>query len=573
MKKTVRLIFVLCLLLLLSITVMAAEGSNGFNAHLDVETFDDGSILVTIPEENDAILAELKPTLSIPCGFESAKVTKDGELIPSEIQDGQVTFTVAAAGEYHIEDWPTVLFAAYSTDTAFKTSVCDVGVDKNPVHLGETVTLTAYSRLGYNFLGWYRVLSVSEGYVTECEAEPVSTDPVYTFEVEGDVSLAAVYEASTQKFKLNVQAINGAKFRVNGGDVQTGYSEEVTLGTEVTIAAVEPDKVLQWQNDNDKLMGKGADLTVIVTGNTTVKLVYNSAEEGQSFVQFVSDYGQALSYQQYSASGIEGLTFPDSPVKFGYVFDKWVIEGTETEATVGSIRVLIEDGVKIITIKPLYTEDDTRFTVTVKYLDQDGNEIHEADTYEELRIGTSRTFTAPEIDGYTFARWEKADGTELGYNTGYYMRISGDMVLNARYTAEETEVKPKPVITLGEPAIVPAIVEGDVLKVSCTATRSVPEGYTIIEHGILYARGVEGLNAESFVCGTELPPGAGKYISNATQLNGTVKLNVKLTGEYNESTLVTFRGYMLLKNTETQNEEFYYTDVVTCTYESLAGRG
>ena len=84
-----------------------------------------------------------------------------------------------------------------------------------------------------------------------------------------------------------------------------------------------------------------------------------------------------------------------------------------------------------------------------------------------------------------------------------------------------------------------------------------------MEHGILYAKDVSGLDGSSFVYGTD---DVLRYVSNATAANGVVKLNVKVD---DDNTVVSFRGYMLLRNEATQDMSYYYTDVVSASYNGL----
>ena len=116
--KTIRTILsvllTLCLVIALSAAVFA--DSEGFNARLDVTDNQDGSISVSIPEENAAILAAEKPTLTIPCPFSDAVVTKNGGAISSVTANGKVSFTVETPGVYTIwsSDSTVPFFASHS---------------------------------------------------------------------------------------------------------------------------------------------------------------------------------------------------------------------------------------------------------------------------------------------------------------------------------------------------------------------------------------------------------------------------------------------------------------------------
>ena len=115
----------------------------------------------------------------------------------------------------------------------------------------------------------------------------------------------------------------------------------------------------------------------------------------------------------------------------------------------------------------------------------------------------------------------------------------------------------QPVILLSEPYTVEA---GTVHKVSCRATRSVPEGYTLLEQGMLYARDVAGLDENNFKEGTA---GVNVARSTDTDPNGVMTLNVKVA---NDTIVVSFRGYMVVRNDSTGNESVWYTGVVSRSY-------
>ena len=91
----------------------------------------------------------------------------------------------------------------------------------------------------------------------------------------------------------------------------------------------------------------------------------------------------------------------------------------------------------------------------------------------------------------------------------------------------------------------------------------------LIEHGVLYARNFDNPTETTFVCGNE---NVGKYISSDRSKNGVVKLNIKVYQTVNgqacpdDDMVVTFRGYMILKNDATGHIETYYTEIRSGSY-------
>ena len=72
-------------------------------------------------------------------------------------------------------------------------------------------------------------------------------------------------------------------------------------------------------------------------------------------------------------------------------------------------------------------ENSTAFTVTVQYVDPDGNSIHEPDVYE-YEAGSLYDVTAIAIDGYAF---ESAEGETSGI-------LTADVAITMVYVAMET---------------------------------------------------------------------------------------------------------------------------------------
>ena len=546
MKKSIlALLLALCLAASLA-TPAFAEGET-FNAHLDVVQNEDGSITVQIPAENEQILQEQQPTLSIPCGFEAAQVTRsDGSVVACTVTNGQVSFVVDRAGAYTITAvLPELSLSAVARTADSEASIGDIAISSpNPIHKGDEVTLTAPSLAGYRFLGWF----IGETKL----ADTLS----YTFNMTEDLSLVALYEV-VGSAKVTIYTVNGAAYTINDDPaIQSGSTEFLPLGTELVLTAVEPDKVLRWENSSHKLLGTGESLNLTVVGDTEITLVYQGAMSGQSYLQFVTDYDQVL--QSKMISERSNISFPGAPSKFGYSFVRWVFQGTEEEATAESIKAKV--GVEpTITVKPLYTRNSDVGTVTIRC--KAGESIvAQEEQLTGLPVGSTRTFSAPEIEGYRFERWTDEAGNLLSYSREYFMQITGDHVIVANYVTDDQQVETRPVIVASE---LTAITSGSTHKLSFLATRSVPETYEVMEQGVLYGKDLGSLTADEFIFGTE---GVKRYMSNDLGRNGATRLNYKVSSD---STEVFFRGYMLLRDTETGNTEYYYTEIVSGTYAAV----
>ena len=428
-----------------------------------------------------------------------------------------------------------------------------------PFKDGDEITLTAPDKDGYHFLGWYPADA------TEFTDNKRLTEKLkYVFTINADTNVVAVYQPRAN-VTVTIGCINEAQYTVNDDPtVQHGNSVDVRLGAKLTLHAVEEDKVLQWQNASGKVLGTSANLEITVTGNMSVTLVYKTVSESQSYLQYVADYGQVLQFGQISSAST--ITAPTIPFKYGYIFDKWIIDGSGLEATEANVKDIIGK-VEIITVRPTYTKDETKYGVTVNYRDADGTPIGEnTKVYENILVGTNYTVTAPAIDGYKFKCW--MDGaTVLGYATSYPVKVTGNVTLTASYVTDETVVTAVPVITLCKPF---ATENGDVHKITCIATRDVPAGYTLVEQGMLWSRGASALTETDMVIDSA-NANVNRYQASDKALKGTLTANIKTEGEGDawKAIVVTFRGYMILKDQETGHETVYYTTVESASHNTL----
>ena len=451
---------------------------------------------------------------------------------------------------YAVEATETTIIVSPSS-MLLERGVSVSNISMNPVDgkvkVGEKVTVTTNDMLGYRFMGWYLDSDIDD-YQLSGGAEPQSTSFTYTFIPEDNMSLVAVYEAAGN---ADVK-ISGSGFTVSVDDgvasaVQDGtYSEKLSIGSKVTINIVEENSnFINWTNENNKIVSSERTYTFTVTGQTTLTMSKKGTTGSTAMVEFVSAYNQVISGKIYSST--DTIIFPDGPSKMGYTFKNWSLTQDE-------IQTKIKDGETHITVTPVYEQDTSKtYTVTV-YVDgvQDNTQ-----TATGILAGTTKTVKAPTVDGRVFLYWTDADGNILGYDPSYFMQVNKDIVVKAVYG--EAAVEAKPVIAMTN---VFTTSTGGKNKISFTVTRDIPEGYTLVEHGVLYNKlgTIDNPSEETFVLGGT---GVSKYTSTATKLSGIVTLNVNMTGV--EDTKVVARGYMIVKNSEGK-DEIYYSDYAHISY-------
>lgn len=119
---------------------------------------------------------------------------------------------------------------------------------------GAAVTVTAEIQSGKNFAGW------------KAGGEIVSTDTVYTFKAEKDITLTATY-----KDLYNVT--------VEGGTLPGGKTSDVfEMGEEVTLTASEQSgkRFVKWTNENGEELSSESVYTFVVNGSLTLKAEYEN---------------------------------------------------------------------------------------------------------------------------------------------------------------------------------------------------------------------------------------------------------------------------------------------------------
>lgn len=431
---------------------------------------------------------------------------------------------------------------AVTRSTTSEDNVADVtltdaeGNAVTAVESGTSVTATAPVVSGYAFVGWF-ANTYTEG------AEALSGNLAYTFEASEDLTLVAVYEAS-ETVEVSVTG-NGFDIIRNGsveGYNLKGYSGWMSIGTTVTVIS-NTDNFLYWTNASNKIVSTEPEYTFIVTGETTLQQVYNDAASGSTaFVAFLSESGQVLSGGTYSSA--DTIVFPTIPSKIGYETVGWSMTEEEIQAAIAA-------GETYISVTPVYEETGATSTLTV-FVDGSKDES----LSQEVTTGSTLTVTAPETEGKVFAYWTTEDGTILSYSQSYFLMVSSDTAIYAVYE-EEATVTAEPTINMTD---MTAIADNGENQLAFTATHDVPDGYTVVEHGMVY-----GTN-----------PDTSEYVTNSTasKVRQMISSNTALKGVFtvyisvgeNTDTPVYARGYMIVINNATGNQETIYTDVVSRTF-------
>jgi hypothetical protein len=176
------------------------------------------------------------------------------------------------------------------------------------------------------------------------------------------------------------------------------------------------------------------------------------------------------------------------------------------------------------------------------------------------------------VDGKTFSHWaSKADGSnKLSTSKTYTFYVSKNIEVYAIYTTEA--VKAEPIVSLSNNY---AFTSGTKNYVRFEATRSIPAGYEVVEHGVIYgnSKTVFGKGDEDNLMRftdkdhTTLPNKVKKLVVSGTARNGMDYLNVSVGNS--KDVVVYARGYVIVRNTDTQEITVLYSDVSSGSFNNL----
>lgn len=453
--------------------------------------------------------------------------------------------TANSEGRYGVEIGMFTVMVTSRT-TGSDSPVANVAGGGSDITYAQGTKVTASAISGYKFVGWF---------VNEYTGTPYNTDLTCEVKPTDDCTMIAVYEPiSGGVFALEVSA---SKFTVNGGATQRSYLlEKMPVGTQVTVVFKGSENFLYWVNESGKVVSTSKTYTFSMGSATTLKAVYAEKEEHQAMVVFISHTQQVISSKGYTDT--QEIQFPEPPIKMGATFVRWSM----TEAEIRAAMATTTTG--IIVVEPVYEFSAGSYTVTVNYPND------ETATYTAT-VGKITTVTAKSIDGKVFKCWKNGD-TVLGYTETLKIAPRGDLTLTAEYVDAGTTVDRLPVIALTE---ISASQQGAKYAVSFTATRSVPDGYTVTEQGILVSTNSrygqsDALDAMKLDANGAKPDDTFILKATNTDATGVTVLNGTVSAA---DRTVYGRAYMILRDSSGAMVYVYSDTILSGSYNSLTTNG
>ncbi len=327
------------------------------------------------------------------------------------------------------------------------------------LYYGQATTLEAVNVAGYIFDGWYR------------DDEKVSDQLTYTYTApEGateDANFVALYVINgDSSFSLT---ITGSKFTISSmSAVQRTYFKDTYTGnSDVTVNFVgtSDETFLYWINASGKIVSTSPSYSFTMIANTELHAVTSDADTSadEALVVFLNSAsnGQVLSFHYYT--GDETIVFPIAPSRVGRVFTGWSMTEAEIKGAMANASRVV--------VYPTYAfTGETRVITLVNNINSEEQEI--SATY-----GDRFTLQADETLG-SFSYW-MIGGKIVSYSPTLMFRVTQELTVTAVYGQS---VEPTAVMTMTD--LVP-ITEDGAFKLAFYSMRSIPEGYTVEESGII----------------------------------------------------------------------------------------
>jgi hypothetical protein len=179
--------------------------------------------------------------------------------------------------------------------------------------------------------------------------------------------------------------------------------------------------------------------------------------------------------------------------------------------------------------------------------------------------GVIQVVTAKDLSarGLQFQCWanDQAGTSVLGYSQSYKVKaIDEDMTVYAVYGAEEVAAQPTIAVTN-----IYAIQSIGKERVGFSFTRDVPEGFTIVETGVLFNNKGE-ITADNAATALVL---GGEYASKGVATNPAAE-GVFAAQIVDNGNGVYARGYLIATDNSTGEQVVYYTDAIYETYSGLS---
>ena len=355
-----------------------------------------------------------------------ATLTRNNEIMGSAtINNGTANITFAAPGTtgtatLTVFGYNKITYTATIQITGGGSQTYNINVSANPSHggnvtgggtynQGQSCTVTATANNGYTFTNW-----------TE-NGNVVSTNANYTFNVTGNRTLVANFQAQPQNYTISVSANPN-----NGGTVSGGGTYQQGQSCTVHATANTGYTFTNW-TENGNVVSTNANYTFTVNGNRTlvanfqmqsytITVTANPAIGGTVSGGGTFNYGQSCTV---TATANEG-----------YVFNHWLENGNVVSTQANYTFTVTGNRNLVAIITPhVYT------IFAVPNPPEGGNTTGEG-SYD---YGQTCTVTAIPNIGYDFINWTEDDNV-ISTDESYSFIVTGNRMLIANFDLKTFEI-------------------------------------------------------------------------------------------------------------------------------------
>lgn len=265
---------------------------------------------------------------------------------------------------------------------------------------GETCTLTAVSNYGFSFAEW------KEG------DDAVSTDSIYSFVVENDRSLIAVFQPNEYQITIETEPADGGEAV---GDGLYAYGDTALLR-----ATPNPSfYFIDWK-ENGETVCTSPELSVVVDGNHHFSATFAQSCYVVTATPEPSDGGSISGTGNYISGTVCYLTAHSAP---GYGFEKWTENGVTVSTS--ALYSFLVDANHDLTAHFLRVP----YEITVSANPEIGGTVEGGGWFY---YGDVCTLNASPSADYCFSHWENS-GEIVSLDSEYTFEVTCDANLTAHF--------------------------------------------------------------------------------------------------------------------------------------------
>ncbi len=311
----------------------------------------------------------------------------------------------------------------------------------------------------------------ADGVLYAYENGTVTVEAVYTEESVRATKTISISNQTKPQLRLSCQGV-GNIVRDKGLDREENWGymrwEHFPAGTEFFLTAEETSaEFLFWRDDlSNRIVTYDPVYRFTLGADRVLTAMYRGGTD--KYILFQDDDGSIFHFGYLIGTNTHKV--PENPVRPGYQFDGWYLNGVRQPLQAGQILDSSDaDEDKIYTAH--YIKRSDRYTVTVTGGSGSGSYLYN----EEVTVTLDQD-AVPE--GKRFDHWEK-DGVPVSKDEVYVFRAGSDAQITAVYADAVSSLK-TPYLHISEP-----VVSASDRSFTYLSEWSLPLDYTLVETGIL----------------------------------------------------------------------------------------